>query len=120
MEIFTYITLTLILPLSIFYLVQIEISDLISSKVSNTPSNTTTATTIHRPLSTDWILLTLFKSVGFFFYLTFYLFSTAAIVYTIACIYTAKQTTYKKVMSVIPRVWKKVSSSLTGAASPSF
>ncbi|KAK0604237.1 hypothetical protein LWI29_013584 [Acer saccharum] len=104
-KIFTYITLTLILPLSILYLVQIEISDLISSKVSNTPSNTNAATTIHHPLST--ILLTLFKSVGFFFYLTFYLLSTAAIVYTIACIYTAKQTTYKNVISVVPIVWKK-------------
>ncbi|TXG60385.1 hypothetical protein EZV62_014958 [Acer yangbiense] len=77
----------------------------IRPKVSNTPSNTNTATTIHRPLSA--ILLTLFKSVGFFFYLTFYLLSTAAIVYAIACIYTAKQTTYKKVISVVPIVWKK-------------
>ncbi|KAI9166133.1 hypothetical protein LWI28_026772 [Acer negundo] len=70
-KIFTYITLTLILPLSILYLVQIAISDLISSK------------------------------------LTFYLLSTAAIIYTIACIYTAKQTTYKKVISVVPIAWKK-------------
>ncbi|KAK2661850.1 hypothetical protein Ddye_000424, partial [Dipteronia dyeriana] len=77
------------------------ISDLISSKVSNTP------TTLQRPKSADMILLTLIKSVGFFFYLAFYLLSTAAIVYTMACLYTAKQTTYKKVMSVVPRVWRK-------------
>ncbi|KAK3211724.1 hypothetical protein Dsin_016430 [Dipteronia sinensis] len=110
-NIFTYITLTLILPLSIFYLVQIEISDLISSKVSKPPSNTTTDTTIQGSFLqvslSHRILLMLIKSVGFFLYLTFYLLSKAAIVYTIACIYTAKQTTYRKVISVIPRVWKK-------------
>ncbi|KAK3211722.1 hypothetical protein Dsin_016428 [Dipteronia sinensis] len=110
-NIFTNIILTLVLPLSIFYLVQIEIADLISSKVSNPQSNTTTATTIQGSLSqgslSHRILLMLIKSVGFFLFLTFYLLSKAATVYTIACIYTAKQTTYKKVISVTPRIWKK-------------
>ncbi|KAK2656203.1 hypothetical protein Ddye_009255 [Dipteronia dyeriana] len=105
-KIFTHITLTLILPLSIFYLVQIEISDLISSKVSNTSNNTIT-TTSHRR-STDSIFLGIFKFVDLVFYLILYLLSTAAVVYTVACFYAAKQTTYKKVMKIVPKVWKRL------------
>lgn len=36
------------------------------------------------------------------------LLSTSAVVYTIACIYTAKDISFKKVMSVVPKVWKRL------------
>ncbi|KAL0343189.1 UNVERIFIED_CONTAM: hypothetical protein Sangu_1206300 [Sesamum angustifolium] len=36
------------------------------------------------------------------------LLSTSAVVYTIACIYTAKEVTLAKVMSVVPKVWKRL------------
>ncbi|KAJ8771665.1 hypothetical protein K2173_026842 [Erythroxylum novogranatense] len=36
------------------------------------------------------------------------LLSTAVVVYTIACIYTSKSMTFKKVMSVVPKVWKRL------------
>ncbi|KAJ6774139.1 PROTEIN putative-RELATED [Salix purpurea] len=42
------------------------------------------------------------------FLLIFSLLSTAAVVYTIACIYTAREVTFKKVMSVVPKVWKRL------------
>ncbi|KAK3211721.1 hypothetical protein Dsin_016427 [Dipteronia sinensis] len=104
-QIFTHITLTLILPLSVFYLVQIEISDLLSSKVSNTSNNNNT--TRHH-LAIDSTFIVIFKIVDLVFYLILYLLSTAAVVYTVACIYTAKQTTYKKVMKIVPKVWKRL------------
>ncbi|TXG60386.1 hypothetical protein EZV62_014959 [Acer yangbiense] len=108
-KIFTHITLTLVLPLSILYLVQIVISDLISSKVSYTSINdTNTTTTTRHHLYTDSISLLLIKIVDFVLYLILYLLSTAAVVFTVACIYTAKQITYKKVMKIVPKVWKRL------------
>ncbi|KAL3840062.1 hypothetical protein ACJIZ3_024653 [Penstemon smallii] len=50
----------------------------------------------------------LFKAIYFIFLLTFSLLSTSAIVYTIACIYTSRQITFKRVMSVVPKVWKRL------------
>ncbi|XP_039158212.1 uncharacterized protein LOC120288344 [Eucalyptus grandis] len=37
----------------------------------------------------------------------FSLLSTSAIIYLVACIYAAKQITFKKMMSVMPTVWKR-------------
>ncbi|KAG0573189.1 hypothetical protein KC19_VG156200 [Ceratodon purpureus] len=42
------------------------------------------------------------------FVLAFSLLSTAAIVYSVACIYTAKGLSYTKVLSVIPKVWERL------------
>ena len=42
------------------------------------------------------------------FVLAFSLLSTAAIVYSVACIYTAKGLSYVKVLSVVPKVWKRL------------
>ncbi|KAF9682697.1 hypothetical protein SADUNF_Sadunf05G0135600 [Salix dunnii] len=39
-------------------------------------------------------------------FLIFSLLSTAAVVYTIACIYTDREVSFNKVMSGVPRVWK--------------
>ncbi|KAG8499406.1 hypothetical protein CXB51_005934 [Gossypium anomalum] len=41
-------------------------------------------------------------------FLIFSLLSTSAVVYTIACIYTARELTFDKVMSVVPKVWKRL------------
>ncbi|GFS37569.1 hypothetical protein Acr_00g0052790 [Actinidia rufa] len=50
----------------------------------------------------------LFKIAYFTFLLIFSLLSTSAVVYTIASIYTAREVTFRKVMSVVPRVWKRL------------
>ncbi|OIW03302.1 hypothetical protein TanjilG_09949 [Lupinus angustifolius] len=55
-------------------------------------------------ITSEWITFWLFKIV----YFTFFLLSTSAVVYTIACIYTAKEITFKKVISVVPKVWKRL------------
>ncbi|KAI6699861.1 hypothetical protein NL676_014185 [Syzygium grande] len=42
------------------------------------------------------------------FLLVLSLFSTSAVVYTVACNYTGKPITFKKIISVVPKVWKRV------------
>lgn len=56
------------------------------------------------------------ESLGYFvlgvcyllFVLAFSLLAFAAIVYSVACIYTGKGVSYSKVLSVVPRVWKRL------------
>ncbi|XP_012853280.1 PREDICTED: uncharacterized protein LOC105972844 [Erythranthe guttata] len=50
----------------------------------------------------------LFKIGYLLFFVILSLLSTSAVVYTIACIYTAKETTLNKVLSVVPKVWKRL------------
>jgi hypothetical protein len=59
-------------------------------------------------ITSEWIAFWLFKAAYFTFLLILSLLSTSAVVYTIACIYTAKEITFKKVMSVVPKVWKRL------------
>ncbi|XP_017217218.1 uncharacterized protein LOC108194790 [Daucus carota subsp. sativus] len=48
----------------------------------------------------------LFKLAFFISSILLSLVSTSAVVFTVACIYSAKETTYKKVMKVVPKVLK--------------
>ncbi|XWS41317.1 hypothetical protein CRYUN_Cryun17cG0071000 [Craigia yunnanensis] len=59
-------------------------------------------------ISSEWTFFWLFKAAYFTFLLIFSLLSTSAVVYTIACIYTAKEISFKKVMSVVPKVWTRL------------
>ncbi|KAG6660671.1 hypothetical protein CIPAW_03G121000 [Carya illinoinensis] len=83
-KIFSKITLALIVPLSFIFLAQIKISYLLFSDIVYD------------------------RAACFIFLVILSLLSTAAIVYTIACIFTGKQTTFKKVMRVVPKVWKRL------------
>ncbi|KAF5727655.1 hypothetical protein HS088_TW22G01351 [Tripterygium wilfordii] len=114
-KIFSQITLTLILPLSFVFLFHFQVSHLLFHKVIedqhdlNRHSNTTTSREkLSHMVSADWAGFWLFKAAYLTVFLILSLLSTAAVVYTIACIYTAKQITFKKVMSVVPRVWKRL------------
>ncbi|XP_019457619.1 PREDICTED: uncharacterized protein LOC109358008 [Lupinus angustifolius] len=74
------------------------------SKISETRSGTLQYEKLSDMITSEWITFWLFKIV----YFTFFLLSTSAVVYTIACIYTAKEITFKKVISVVPKVWKRL------------
>ncbi|KAL3844754.1 hypothetical protein ACJIZ3_002157 [Penstemon smallii] len=89
-KIFTQITLSLIIPLSFIYL---------GTRYYNKISNI---------LSSELTSYILFKIGYLIFFIILALLSTSAVVYTIACIYTAKGLTFKKVMSVVPKVWKRL------------
>jgi len=99
-RIFTQITLTLILPLSFIFLIHIEVSNLHFRKLIYY--------NLSVMISSEWITLWLFKLAYFTFLLILSLFSTAAVVYTIASIYTVKDVTFKRLISVVPKVWKRL------------
>ncbi|XP_059434981.1 uncharacterized protein LOC132167944 [Corylus avellana] len=114
-RIFTQITLALILPLSFIFLAHIQVSELLFIKILNnenaldyTLKGSRTYSKLSDIISSEWAAFWLFKAFYFTFLLILALLSTSAVVYTIASIYTAKDITFKKIMSVVPRVWKRL------------
>ncbi|GLT31735.1 hypothetical protein SLA2020_064470 [Shorea laevis] len=90
-KIFAKIALSLILPLSFIYLA---------------PVGTTRYHRLSDLLSKEMTYFILFKVVYLTFYLILSLLSTSAVVYTVACIFTGRDLTFRKVMTVVPKVWK--------------
>ncbi|XP_043714466.1 uncharacterized protein LOC122662819 [Telopea speciosissima] len=114
-KIFNKITLALVLPLTFIFLAHMQISALIFSKIIHnedaldyTRSDTAAYNRLSDRISSEWVAFWLFKAAYLVFLLIFSLLSTSAVVYTIASIYTAKELTFKKVMTVVPRVWKRL------------
>ncbi|KAK1406874.1 hypothetical protein QVD17_38483 [Tagetes erecta] len=114
-KIFTKITLTLILPLTIIFLANLEISNLLFRNIIHTEyekevtqPDTKRYNNISDRLSSEWITFLLFTITYIIISLILSLLSTAAVVYTIASVYTGRELTFKKVMSVVPKVWKKL------------
>ncbi|XVF64426.1 hypothetical protein PTKIN_Ptkin09bG0168500 [Pterospermum kingtungense] len=114
-KIFSKITLSLILPLSFIYLVHMEVSSLFIGKISHnqteldqTQSGTPKSKKLSDLISNEMAYYWLFNAAYFTLFFIFSLLSTAAVVYTIASIYTARELTFKKVMSVVPKVWKRL------------
>ncbi|KAI3852300.1 hypothetical protein MKX03_018945 [Papaver bracteatum] len=92
-NIFSQIALALILPLAIILLSQIEISHILLKNNTIVGFN----------------LNTLFRAVSWLFLAILSLPSTSAVVYTIACIYSSKDTiAFKNVMTAVPKVWKRL------------
>lgn len=116
-KIFTQIAFSLILPLSIVFLTQIQVSSYFFRKLNREEwhrdyswrdSNYTMIEHFDKMIASDQISLYLIKIVFFVLTLIFSLLSTAAVVYTIGSIYTSEPVAYKKIMSVVPRVWKRL------------
>ncbi|KAF5480596.1 hypothetical protein F2P56_001332, partial [Juglans regia] len=114
-RIFSRITLSLVLPLSIIFLAHLQISHILFFKIlynqearNYTRKNSPRYAQLSDIISSEWVAFWLFKFVYFTFLLILSLLSTAAVVYTIASIYTAKEITFRKVMSVVPKVWKRL------------
>ncbi|XP_031114614.1 uncharacterized protein LOC116018765 [Ipomoea triloba] len=114
-KIFSQITLSLVLPLAIIFLAQKEVSQLIFSNLTHTESqleNSQPGSPRYQRLSdhltSDFAALLLFKFVYLTCLIVFSLLSTSAVVYTVACVYTARDLSFRKVMSVVPKVWKRL------------
>ncbi|PRQ24914.1 hypothetical protein RchiOBHm_Chr6g0277711 [Rosa chinensis] len=114
-KIFSQITLTLILPLSFIFLADMEVSNILffriihsESALDKTIPDTARYKRINDVLTKERATFWLFKAAYFTSMLIFSLLSTSAVVYTIACVYTAREITFRKIMSVVPRVWKRV------------
>lgn len=114
-KIFSQITLALILPLSLISLAQIEVSNVLSGKIINdkvellgTEAGTKRYNILSDHISSEVAYFWLFEVAYLILSLIFSLLSTAAVVYTIASIYTGREVSFKKVMSVVPKVWKRL------------
>lgn len=114
-KLFAQIALSLILPLSLLYLIHIQISHSLftqihhdESALDSAPPNSASESRLINLLTSDWSLYLLFKAFYLLFLLIFSLLSTSAIVYVIASIFTAKTLTFDKVFSVLPKVWKRL------------
>ncbi|CAN6475933.1 unnamed protein product [Victoria cruziana] len=114
-KLFAKITLTLILPLSFIFLAHIQISDAIFAKINRNeealdsqPIGSPAQNKILQNLSSEWTAVLLFKVAYLIMVLVFALLSTSAVVYAIACVYSGKEMTYRRIMSVVPKVWKRL------------
>lgn len=109
------ISLVLILPLSVIFLVHMQVSEVFFSKVvhneivlDDARAVSPTYNKVSNVLSSEWTTFWLFTAAYFTILLILSLLSTSAVVYTIACIYTGREVDFKKVMSVVPKVWKRL------------
>ncbi|MCO5546901.1 hypothetical protein L7F22_000339 [Adiantum nelumboides] len=114
-KLFIALTLTLILPLCVVGLGHTLITEPIVNRINWDQFQLTFGRPdsrreqridqdLHRELSKLSLVLVIYLLVLF----AFSLLSTSAIVYSVACIYSEKITSYKKVLSVVPRVWKRL------------
>ncbi|MBA0555759.1 hypothetical protein Golob_025916, partial [Gossypium lobatum] len=91
-----------------------EVSSLLFRKIIHTKveldeaQSPAKAQKLHDLISNEMAYFWVFKAAYFTLFLIFSLLSTSAVVYTIACIYTARELTFGKVMSVVPKVWKRL------------
>ncbi|KAJ6405426.1 hypothetical protein OIU84_013395 [Salix udensis] len=114
-KIFRQITLALILPLQFILLAQIEVTNVLFGKIINnevellgTEAGTKRYNQLSDHISSEFAYLCLFKVAYLILSVVFSLLSTAAVVYTIASIYAGREVSFKKVMSAVPKVWKRL------------
>ncbi|RZC46974.1 hypothetical protein C5167_039955 [Papaver somniferum] len=92
-KIFSQVTLTAVLPLSIILLSSIQVSYFIGY-----PINVNSRGIGH------WV----FELLYAIFTLFFTLLTTSMVVYIVACIYTSRDITFKRVIGVFPKVWGRL------------
>eukprot|EP01018_Ginkgo_biloba_P012395 Gb_08949 [translate_table: standard] len=108
------ITLTLVLPLSLAILGHIFVSNYLSNKIQQNEieylmdDGSPAAGRALKKLYAKLMWFLVFEAAYLVFVCVFSLLSTAAVVYTVACMYTVKEMSYGKVMSVVPKVWKRL------------
>ncbi|KAG0488082.1 hypothetical protein HPP92_006893 [Vanilla planifolia] len=124
-RLFSQITATLIVQLSALFLAQIEISYYLFTEIDRnedalefTPAGSPSERRLLHRIYSEWSAFLLFKSLYLVALLSFSLLSTAAVVYTIASAYTAKDDlllSYRKVLSVVPKVWRRLAHTFLSA-----
>ncbi|KAG6641473.1 hypothetical protein I3843_09G075000 [Carya illinoinensis] len=99
---FYLITLILIFPLSFAILAHSLFTHPLLVQIQNY-SQTDPSQTRH-----EWTLLLLFQFFYLIFLFAFSLLSTAAVVFTVASLYTSKPVSFSSTMSAIPKVFKRL------------
>jgi hypothetical protein len=105
---------TLVLPLGIVIFSHYLISDRLEEKIFRNENlvsqeeGTPAAADTEKVLDKEVVGLGILTLLYVIFVLAFSLLSTSAIVYSVASIYTGKGLSYFKVISVVPKVWKRL------------
>lgn len=97
---FFYMAGTLVLPLGIFLFSHSLATDPLLHKLARMGR--------HQQLDAEFVGLYILAVLYIILVLALSLFATAAIVYSVACIYTGKGLSYMKVMTVVPKVWSRL------------
>ncbi|KAG8046299.1 hypothetical protein GUJ93_ZPchr0008g14049 [Zizania palustris] len=121
---FARIAAAFVLPLSLLFLAHIAISHALFSNIdsddsaldSAAPGTPTQRLLLHR-LASDWAALLVFKAAYLLALLLFSLLSTAAAVFSVASVYSAKHDalSFPRVLSVVPRVWRRLAATFLAA-----
>ncbi|EEE67910.1 hypothetical protein OsJ_25760 [Oryza sativa Japonica Group] len=121
---FARIAAAFVLPLSLLFLLHIAISHALFSHIdsddsaldSAAPGTPAQRRLLHR-LADDWLALLLFKAAYLLALLLFSLLSTAAAVFSVASVYSAKHDALScpRVLSVVPRVWRRLAATFLAA-----
>lgn len=121
---FARIAAAFVLPLSLLFLLHIAISHALFSHIdsddyaldSAAPGTPTQRRLLSR-LAADWAALLLFKAAYLLALLLFSLLSTAAAVFSVASVYSAKHDalSFPRVLSVVPRVWRRLAATFLAA-----
>ncbi|KAL0556425.1 hypothetical protein IC582_004939 [Cucumis melo] len=114
-KIFTQITLLFILPLSLLFFANMETSNFFLQKISQektilqqTQISTPQFLKLSHLVSSEKLYSSLFSFTFLILSSIFSLLSTSAIVYTVACIYAARDVSFTLVMAVLPKVSKQL------------
>lgn len=114
-KMFTKITLTFVLPLSLLTLAKLEISNLWIRNITHNQQilhHTQKFTPLYLKLSdlviSERIHYSLFYIAFSIFSAAFSLLSTSATVYTVASIYAARDVSFKHVIRAVPKLWKRL------------
>ncbi|GJN12662.1 hypothetical protein PR202_ga30957 [Eleusine coracana subsp. coracana] len=113
-----------VLPLSALFLLHIAISyslfasiDSDDTALDRSTPGTAAQTRLLDRLASDWASLLLFKAAYLLALLLLSLLSTAAAVFSVASVYSAKHDalSFPKVLSVVPRVWRRLAATFLAA-----
>lgn len=114
-RLFLSLAFTLVLPLGAIIFCHGLISDPLINKINRNEHELETETAgssaaarTQSQLDGEFFRLGIITFLYVVFVLAFSLLSTASIVYTVASIYTSKGLSYVKVISVVPKVWKRL------------
>jgi hypothetical protein len=121
-NLFARIAVSLVLPLSLLFLLHIQISYYLFSSIDSDDSALDRAAPdsaaehrILQRLASDWMKLMIFKGVYLVALLVLAMLSTAAAVYSVASIYSAKELSFSRVLSVVPKVWRRLMATFVAA-----
>lgn len=104
-KLFAALALTLTLPMCFIVLAHNLALDPIVSRINRNKNLADKNSSLRSRITSDRVRLGVLLAAYVLLVLVFALLSTASTVYSVACIYTKRVLTYRKVMSVLPKVW---------------